>query len=314
MNTESYSLEALTNLKYQRLNACAELQRRTDRRLVFARSEALELLAIEKPVEPEAERRRKDMDVVVASAGEKTHIEGVRFLRWSGPITAILINRTAECTTPVCTWAHYGAILPLEELVVLGDAMMRRNQHLARAEMGDFIAYLEHARQFSGIRNCKMAVRLMREGTDSSQETRTRLALQRYGLPEPLVNYPVRLDNGRTALLDMAIPELRIAIEYDGAYHRSSSDQVLRDDKRREALERLGWIYIKVTLLDLGDEHSEGELAQRVATACESVLGVPVPLTARMTMREVCDARRTKGKPLWERVPRQRWIARWVHL
>ena len=312
MNTESYSLEALTSLKHQRLNACAELLKRTDRRLVFARSEALELLAIEKPVEPEAERRRKDMDVVVASAGEKTHIEGVRFLTWYGPLATILINRSIECTTPTCTWAHYSSVLDLQELIVLGDAMMRRNGHLARATPADFVAILDSAPQFQGIRNCHRALSLMREGTDSSQETRTRLALMRYGLPEPCVNHMVRLENGQVIFLDLAYPELRIAIEYDGGYHRFSSQQVLRDDKRREALETMGWLYIKVTVLDLRTPEAEAELAQRVAMRCEDVLGVSVPLRARMTMRQLCDGRHRRRKPLWATVPRHMWRARWV--
>lgn len=317
MNTESHSLESLTNLKRQRLEACAALQQRTKRRLVFARSEALELLAVEKPIEPEAERRRKDMDVVVGSPADKSRIKGIRFLSWNGPLATTTVNRVVECTTPACTWAHYAAILALDELIVLGDSMMRRNQRLARAELADFSSFLNAAPhvgdgRFEGSRNCRKALALMREGTDSSQETRTRLALLKYGLPPLQVNYPVRLPSGRTVFLDMAYPELRIAIEYDGGYHRFSSAQVLQDDKRREALEMLGWIYIKVTLLDLRDAQAEENLAQRVATRCEDVLGVPVPLCARLTTQQICDARRFARKPIWERVDKRFWRARWA--
>ncbi|KAB8292048.1 hypothetical protein [Bifidobacterium avesanii] len=312
MNTESYSLESLTNVKYQRLNACAELQRRTKRRLVFARSEALELLAVEKPIEPESERRRKDMDVVVGSPGEKGRLRGIRFLTWHGPIEVIDVNRAIECTTPVCTWAHYSGLITLRELIVLGDSMMRRNRRLARAEFSDFVRYLDGDGQFLGKLNCKRALKLMREGTDSSQETRTRLTLMQYGLPEPAVNYPITLHNGRVVLADMAYPELRIAIEYDGGYHRFDSNQVLRDDKRREALEELGWLYIKVTRIDMGNEQVEETLAQRVATQCERVLGVSVPLTARMSVQQICDGRRIRRKPLWDRVPRHLWKAPWA--
>lgn len=316
MNTESFSLEALTHLKRRRLEACAALQGRTKRRLVFARSEALELLAIEKPIEPESEQRRGDADVVVAAEDDKARLNGVRFLTWRGPLATIAVSRTVECTTPVCTWAHYAGILPLDELIVLGESMMRRNLRLARAEYAEFVAYMDRAEgvgQFLGSRNCRRALNLMREDTDSSQETRTRLALMRYGLPEPLVNHPVALSTGRTVLADMAYPEVRIAVEYDGGYHRFSGAQVLRDDKRREALERDEWIYVKVTLLDLQDEISEGELAQRVASAFERVLGVPVPLTARMTTQQLCDGRRSRRRPIWEHVPRQAWAARWAH-
>ena len=312
MSTESYSLEALSDLKRRRFEACDALQRRTRHPLVFARSDALELLAVEKPIEPEAERRRTDMDVVVADQNGKGRLKNVRFLSWTGPIEAAPIGRTVLCTTPVCTWAHYAGILTLKELIVLGESMMRRDRRLIRASLEDFHAYLGRADHFHGIRNCHRALALMQEGTDSSQKTRTRLVPMMYGLPEPVVNHPVRLPNGRIIFLDIAYPELRIAIEYDGNYHRFSGDQVLRDDQRREELEDLGWIYIKVTVLDLRSEEGEERLAQRIATKCEAVLGVPVPLRPRMTIRQICDGRRRTRKPLWEVVPRHLWRAPWA--
>lgn len=60
------------------------------------------------------------------------------------------------------------------------------------------------------------ALQFMREGTDSSQESRCRIALIRNGLPCPKVNWKVRLNNGKIALLDMAYPDIKVAIEYDG--------------------------------------------------------------------------------------------------
>lgn len=52
------------------------------------------------------------------------------------------------------------------------------------------------------------ALQFMREGTDSSQESRCRIALIRNGLPCPKVNWKVRLNNGKITLLDMAYPEM----------------------------------------------------------------------------------------------------------
>ena len=43
---------------------------------------------------------------------------------------------------------------------------------------------------------------------------------------------------------DMAYPDLKIIIEYDGRHHAS---RWLADSKRREALEDEGWLYIQVT-------------------------------------------------------------------
>lgn len=92
------------------------------------------------------------------------------------------------------------------------------------------------------------ALQFMREGTDSSQESRCRIALIRNGLPCPKVNWKVRLNNGKIALLDMAYPDIKVAIEYDGRHH---AGQWLADSKRREALEDDGWAYIQVTAENL---------------------------------------------------------------
>ena len=100
----------------------------------------------------------------------------------------------------------------------------------------------------------RRALRLMRENTDSSQETRSRIVLLRYGLPCPEVNYAIRLKGySHVFFADMAYPDLKIIIEYDGRHHAS---RWLADSKRREALEDEGWLYIQVTAENLRDEDS----------------------------------------------------------
>ena len=95
----------------------------------------------------------------------------------------------------------------------------------------------------------RRALRLMRENTDSSQETRSRIVLLRYGLPCPEVNYAIRLKGySHVFFADMAYPDLKIIIEYDGRHHAS---RWLADSKRREALEDEGWLYIQVTAENL---------------------------------------------------------------
>ena len=80
----------------------------------------------------------------------------------------------------------------------------------------------------------RRALRLMRENTDSSQETRSRIVLLRYGLPCPEVNYAIRLKGySHVFFADMAYPDLKIIIEYDGRHHAS---RWLADSKRRVAV------------------------------------------------------------------------------
>lgn len=124
------------------------------------------------------------------------------------------------------------------------------------------------------------ALQFVREGTDSSQESRCRIALIRNGLPCPQVNWKVRLNNGKIVLLDMAYPDIKVAIEYDGRHH---AGQWLADSKRREALEDDGWAYIQVTAENLMNDFEEQALAQRVADRMSQRLSKPIMLCQRMS-------------------------------
>ena len=302
MTEESLSLNALTELKNLRMQSCSELLGSTKSKLVFARTTALELLGIEKPRLPMDKGRDRRFYAIVPNLNQRGKVPGVRYLAWSGPIETQIVNRKFECTTPVCTWAHFAPVLTLEELVVLGESMMRRNRKLKRATIDDFRHYIDSASRFEGIAKCRLALRIMQEDTDSSQETRTRITLMRYGLPSPEVNHELHIPNtARTLMLDMAYPNLKIAIEYDGAYHRHSAQQVLKDDKRREEIESAGWTYVKVTLVDLKDNAAQEELAQRVATKMELALGFPVPLEPRLETEQICNGHRRRRKIIWDK-------------
>jgi very-short-patch-repair endonuclease len=59
------------------------------------------------------------------------------------------------------------------------------------------------------------------------------------GLPSPAVQHPVVIRN-RRYYLDLACPHRRVAIEYDGADHRTQQ-RARRDLEREAALASAGW-------------------------------------------------------------------------
>ena len=65
------------------------------------------------------------------------------------------------------------------------------------------------------------------------------MALVLGGLPAPAVQHPVVI-RGRRYYLDLAYPHRRIAIEYDGADHRTQQ-RARRDLEREAALSSAGW-------------------------------------------------------------------------
>lgn len=66
-----------------------------------------------------------------------------------------------------------------------------------------------------------------------------RIALHLGGLPAPAVQHPV-IARGKRYYLDLAYPEVRLAIEYDGAEHLKQR-RARRDLLREAALTALGW-------------------------------------------------------------------------
>jgi hypothetical protein len=63
-------------------------------------------------------------------------------------------------------------------------------------------------------------------------------------LPAPVQQYGVRLGNGRMVRLDAAWPELRVAVELDGAAFHGSREARERDLRRDTAL-ALGWVVLR---------------------------------------------------------------------
>ncbi len=73
-----------------------------------------------------------------------------------------------------------------------------------------------------------------------------RVDLVRAELPIPVGQYEVWDGRRFVARLDLAWPEWKVAVEYDGWDH-TLEDRRGRDVERIDALRRLGWVVITVT-------------------------------------------------------------------
>ena len=71
------------------------------------------------------------------------------------------------------------------------------------------------------------------------------------------------VEAARPARLDFAYPGLRLAVEYDGAWHAAPGG-LARDRRRLNRLTAAGWRVVFVTADDL---HRPEELVRRIATA-----------------------------------------------
>lgn len=151
-------------------------------------------------------------------------------------------------TNPAWTAVTLMRGLDLGRAVVLADAALRTGR-CGRDDLAATIPYL------TGLRGCvdtRRAIDLARVGTDSCQETTTRLVLLDGGLPEPEVD--LRLYDDQDRLLargDLGYSRLLIWLEYDGFAVHSRRDVFRRDRARQNWLVDRGWYVLRYTDDDL---------------------------------------------------------------
>lgn len=119
-----------------------------------------------------------------------------------------------------------------------------------------------------GLRQVEQVLRLVDAGAESPKESWLRLLVGRHGFPPVQTQLEVRDGYGIfVARLDMGWPDLLVAVEYDGDQHRTSRRQYVRDIRRREDLDRLGWVVVRVVA-----EDAEVNVVRRIQTAREHAL------------------------------------------
>lgn len=213
----------------------------------FSHATALALLGVEIPW-----RLQSDPHVHVTTRRRETRPQRAEIVAHLCTQAALDVVRVGALpvTSPEQTWLQLAHCLPFTDVVVLGDALLRRREpvtDLARLE-----ALMRATHKMRGLAACRAALELMVPGTDSTMETRTRLTLVTAGLACPEVNTPVYDDAGRfVALPDLQYHQLKIAIEYDGDVHRTDPVAWRRDIERRQRLEDAGWLIITATADDV---------------------------------------------------------------
>src|SRR5690606_20521706 len=164
----------------------------------------------------------------------------------------------------------------VDQAIVMIDALLTPAQNYPglgpgkpMATLAEIEAHLAEWRQFPGQRQIAKALPFTRVGVESPKETETRLLILAAGLPEPVVQFEVRVDGRLIARTDLAYPELKIGIEYDGDGHRTEKEEWRRDIQRQRALAAAGWVSLHLTEADLAPgarDASAAQLRRAIAT------------------------------------------------
>jgi hypothetical protein len=138
-------------------------------------------------------------------------------------------------TTQLRTVFDCARWLSLTEGVVVADAL----SHSGAVTQPELAAYARTHRGLRGVRQLAQVLELMEPNSESPMETRVRLLIVLAGLPRPIAQLVIFDGAGRfVARADLGYEEKRLLVEYDGAFHW---EQRRADDRRRDALRRLGW-------------------------------------------------------------------------
>jgi hypothetical protein len=167
-------------------------------------------------------------------------------------------------TDPATTWLALASVLSLDELVVAGDHFVLTSRKPTPGERRPYVdleALGEAVDRSRGrhVRKAREAFALVRDGAESRQETRLRLAMLRRGLPEPDLNVDVFDARGRwLGRGDMVYPKWRVIVEYDGDQHRTDARQYDRDITRHDDFTAAGYRHVRVRRFGMGSGPASG--------------------------------------------------------
>ena len=185
-------------------------------------------------------------EVTVAGGGQRVHAGLlVRRARMAAGETTRVGD--VRCTSPLRTAFDLGRGEDLVEAVVAVDRLANRYRFAP-----DLLLHFgAHYRGGPGTARLCTTLAHANPYSGSPMESRLRMIIVRAGLPRPRVQWVVGDAASRTAVwLDLAWPEQRIGVEYEGAGH-TDPVEVLRDAGRYTRLVDRGWRIYRYTHHDV---------------------------------------------------------------
>lgn len=173
-----------------------------------------------------------------------------------------VVARGVRVSAPIETWIQCGSMLSVDDLIIMGDGLVRRRR--PDATLLELAAAVDDAGTRPGVASVRRALPWLRPGTDSARETALRLLIARAGLPEPEVNgvimnrFGVEIAHG-----DLVFRRQRVILEYEGRHH-AAEGQFSIDISRLDELMEEEWRVIRVDKI-LMDRRAE--LLRKIETA-----------------------------------------------
>lgn len=161
---------------------------------------------------------------------------------------------------PELLWCELGTLLSVPDLVAAGDYLIHHELPIITLpRLREAVAQHPGRRGKPALRE---ALELLNDRAESPQESRLRVHLLRAGVGELAINLPITTSGGFRYRVDIAIPDAKMIIEYQGDHHRERQ-QYRSDMTRNSRLEADGWFIIMVNADDL---QNPTELVHRICS------------------------------------------------
>jgi very-short-patch-repair endonuclease len=188
--------------------------------------------------------------------------DGVRVHRVAIDRRSITRHRGLWVTTPAETVLDCMGWLPLPPARTLADRALQQGW----CDLDDVRRRLEESPGRWGNRQLRRLLRHLGDQAHAESERKLHRLLRSAGLTGWVPQFPF-VAGGRRFAIDVAFPELRLAIEIDGYAYHSSDDRFQRDRTKQNALIAAGWRVLRFTWADLDERPSYviGQILQLLA-------------------------------------------------
>lgn len=167
------------------------------------------------------------------------------------PSSDVCVVEGLRVTSPARTYVDMASLLAFDDVVALGDVVLRR--HLSSRE--ELLRVASARATYPGRRRAVSAIAWLDAAAASPRESHLRVLLRRGRLPRPEVNGVIRdADGGFLAVGDLVFRRERVVVEYDGDVH-ASMQQRAKDAARRAVLREHGWIVVEIVGEDMRYPH-----------------------------------------------------------
>lgn len=164
-------------------------------------------------------------------------------------------------TTPLRTACDLGRLLHVDQALAVLDALAR----LGTFGLDDLWRATARFKGYRGAVQLRTLIPQVDARSESPGESALRLRWGSAGLPRPELQHPVAAPDGGSYYLDLALPRLRFAAEYDGEEFHGPAQRVHDENRRAWLRDELGWIVLVMRRENVFGHHQDADLLLRRA-------------------------------------------------